>query len=87
MRTPTLVIEAPLDPVFPPPHAHHLAELIPGAQLVTVPRMGHALPSAVLEPLAADEQGVRIANDADLVAVVDRAASLLKRRLGGEAAG
>ncbi len=53
VRTPTLVIEAPLDPVFPPPHAHHLAELIPGAQLVTVPRMGHALPSAVLEPLAA----------------------------------
>ena len=53
MRTPTLVIEAPLDPVFPPPHAHHLAELIPGARLVTVPRMGHALPSALLEPLAA----------------------------------
>ena len=52
VRTPTLVIEAPLDPVFPPPHAHRLAELIPNARLVTVPRMGHALPSAVLEPLA-----------------------------------
>ncbi|MDQ3647245.1 MAG: alpha/beta hydrolase, partial [Actinomycetota bacterium] len=52
VRTPTLVIEAPLDPVFPPPHAHRLAELIPSARLVTVPRMGHALPSAVLGPLA-----------------------------------
>ncbi len=53
VHTPTLVIEAPLDPVYPPPHAHHLAELIPNARLVTVPRMGHALPSAVLEPLTA----------------------------------
>ena len=53
VRTPTLVIEAPLDPAFPPPHAQHLAEQIPTARLVTVPRMGHALPSAVLEPLAA----------------------------------
>ena len=52
MRTPTLVIEAPLDPVFPPPHAAHLASLIPGARLVTIPRMGHALPSGVLPELA-----------------------------------
>jgi pimeloyl-ACP methyl ester carboxylesterase len=52
VRTPTLVIEAPLDPVFPPPHAAHLASLIPGAQVVTIPRMGHALPSAVLPALA-----------------------------------
>jgi pimeloyl-ACP methyl ester carboxylesterase len=46
------VIDAPLDPVFPPAHAHRLAEVIPGARLLTVPGMGHALPSAVLEPLA-----------------------------------
>ena len=52
VRTPTLVIEAPLDPVFPPPHAAHLASLIPGARVVTIPRMGHALPSAVLATLA-----------------------------------
>ncbi|MDT7801716.1 MAG: hypothetical protein QOI78_5149 [Actinomycetota bacterium] len=50
--TPTLVLEAPLDPVFPPPNAEHLARRIAGAELVTVPRMGHALPSAVLGPLA-----------------------------------
>ena len=52
VRTPTLVIEAPLDPVFPPPHAAHLASLIPGARVVTIPRMGHALPSALLPALA-----------------------------------
>ncbi len=52
VRTPTLVIEAPLDPVFPPPNAAHLAALIPGSRLHTIPRMGHALPSAVLPPLA-----------------------------------
>jgi pimeloyl-ACP methyl ester carboxylesterase len=52
VRTPTLVIEAPLDPVFPPPHAEHLAALIPAARLVTVPLMGHALPAAILPPLA-----------------------------------
>jgi pimeloyl-ACP methyl ester carboxylesterase len=53
VRTPTLVIEAPLDPVFPPPHAEHLAAVIPSARRVTIPRMGHALPAAVI-PLLAD---------------------------------
>jgi pimeloyl-ACP methyl ester carboxylesterase len=52
VRTPTLVIEAPEDPINPPPHAAHLARTISGAQLVTIPRMGHALSSAVLAPLA-----------------------------------
>ena len=52
VRTPTLVVEAPLDPVFPPPHARHLAALIRAARLVVVPRMGHALPAAVISPLA-----------------------------------
>ena len=52
VRTPTLVIDAPLDPVFPPPNAPHLAALIPAARLVTIPRMGHALPSALIPALA-----------------------------------
>ena len=47
-----LVIEAPLDPVFPPPHATHLASLIPGARVATIPRMGHAPPQAVLATLS-----------------------------------
>lgn len=29
VTTPTLVLEAPLDPVFPPPNAAHLANRIP----------------------------------------------------------
>jgi len=52
VRTPALVIEAPLDPTAPPPNAQHLASLIPHARLVTISRMGHALPSAIIAPLA-----------------------------------
>jgi pimeloyl-ACP methyl ester carboxylesterase len=50
---PTLVIDAPEDPAFPPPHAAHLAAAIgDAAHLVTIPGMGHALGAPVLEPLA-----------------------------------
>lgn len=77
------------------PDAVFVELVVPATELAhRMSRRDHFMPPAlldsqlaVLEPLAADEQGVRIANDADLVAVVDRAASLLKRRLGGEAAG
>ncbi|GAB3308843.1 alpha/beta fold hydrolase [Geodermatophilus aquaeductus] len=53
VRVPTLVVEAPEDPVNPPPHAEHLAATIGGARLVTVPGMGHALPPVVHGQLAA----------------------------------
>ena len=49
---PTLVVEAPEDPVNPPPHARHLADTIGGARLVTIPGMGHALPATVVPRLA-----------------------------------
>ncbi|MES5820500.1 alpha/beta hydrolase [Streptomyces sp. RG80] len=49
---PVLVISAPAEPVAPPPHAHHLAQVIRGAHLVEIPGMGHALPPAVHAPLA-----------------------------------
>lgn len=52
VKTPTLVIDAPLDPVFPPPYAEHLAKTIPTARRVTIPRMAHALPAAILPDLA-----------------------------------
>lgn len=51
VRTPTLVIDAPEDPVNSPPHAAHLAAAIPGAELVTIPGLGHALGSDVLPAL------------------------------------
>ncbi|MEV8225319.1 alpha/beta hydrolase [Streptomyces sp. NPDC079167] len=50
---PTLVISAPAEPVFPPPHPQHLAQVIRGARTVEIPGMGHALPPQVLTPLAA----------------------------------
>ncbi|GAA2216774.1 alpha/beta fold hydrolase [Micromonospora olivasterospora] len=52
IRVPFLVVEAPEDPINPPPHAPHLAGLIPSSRLVTIPGMGHALTAEVLEPLA-----------------------------------
>ncbi|MCZ2848459.1 alpha/beta fold hydrolase [Modestobacter sp. VKM Ac-2978] len=53
VTVPTLVVVAPNDPINPPPAALRLAEAISGATVVTVPGMGHALPSAVVGPLAA----------------------------------
>ncbi|WP_092602139.1 alpha/beta fold hydrolase [Actinopolyspora xinjiangensis] len=52
VTTPTLVIEAPADPVNPPPHAEHLETVIGRSHRVLVPGMGHALSGAVLEPLS-----------------------------------
>lgn len=52
VTVPTLVIEAPADPINPPPHAVRLAAAIRGARLVRVLQMGHALHPAILEPLA-----------------------------------
>ncbi|MBP2370482.1 alpha/beta fold hydrolase [Pseudonocardia parietis] len=55
VTVPTLVVEAPEDPVHPPPHAAFLAERIgPAATLVAIEGMGHALPAAVLGVLAAE---------------------------------
>ncbi|MEV1062076.1 alpha/beta hydrolase [Streptomyces sp. NPDC050263] len=50
---PTLVVSGPAEPVYPPPHARHLAQVIRGARLVEIPGMGHALPRPVHAPLAA----------------------------------
>lgn len=52
VATPTLVIDAPLDPVYPSAQARHLARVIPSATSTTIPRMGHALPVAIVPALA-----------------------------------
>jgi pimeloyl-ACP methyl ester carboxylesterase len=53
VTVPTLVLEAPNDPINPPPAAARIAAAIPTAELVTITGMGHALPRPVLQPLAA----------------------------------
>lgn len=52
VTTPTLVVQGQRDPLNPPPHGRHLAGLIPGARLVEIPGLGHALPRAVHGALA-----------------------------------
>ncbi|MGI5270334.1 alpha/beta fold hydrolase [Nonomuraea sp. CA-218870] len=52
VTVPTLAIQAGQDPAAPPPHARHVAELIPGARALDIPEMGHALAAAVHRPLA-----------------------------------
>ncbi|MEV0320673.1 alpha/beta fold hydrolase [Streptomyces sp. NPDC050658] len=51
-QIPALIISATGEPVFPPPHAQHLAQVIAGARLTEIEGMGHALPASVLTPLA-----------------------------------
>lgn len=53
VTVPTLVVEAPEDPLHPPPHAEHLAEALGGVPVVAVPGMGHVLGPAEVEPVAA----------------------------------
>jgi pimeloyl-ACP methyl ester carboxylesterase len=48
VKVPFLVIEAPNDPINPPPHASYLASRVPGTKLVTIGGMGHALAPAVV---------------------------------------
>lgn len=52
VRTPTLVIQGGQDPLNPPPHGRHIAELIAGARLVEVPELGHSLPGFLHARLA-----------------------------------
>ncbi|WP_229053223.1 alpha/beta fold hydrolase [Aeromicrobium sp. Leaf350] len=46
LRVPTLVIHGDADPLFPLEHGRHLAWLVPGAELLVVPGMGHEHPPA-----------------------------------------
>ena len=53
VTVPTLVIEAPEDPAFPPPNASVLARSLGHGRLVRIPGMGHAINRTVISPLAA----------------------------------
>lgn len=52
VTVPVLVIEAPNDPINPPPAAERIAGAVPTARLVTIPGMGHALGRPVVAPVA-----------------------------------
>nr|WP_237726585.1 alpha/beta fold hydrolase [Corallococcus coralloides] len=53
VTVPTLVIAAPEDPTHPASNARFLAETLPRSTLVSIEGMGHALPRAIVPPLAA----------------------------------
>ncbi|MDZ4361240.1 MAG: alpha/beta hydrolase, partial [Variovorax sp.] len=44
VQVPTLVIHGDVDPLVPVACGIDVAEAIPGAKLLRIPRMGHALP-------------------------------------------
>ena len=50
-RTRALVVQAARDPLNPPPHGQHLAQLIPGARVVEFADVGHNLPGALLDDI------------------------------------
>jgi pimeloyl-ACP methyl ester carboxylesterase len=43
VTVPTMVIEAPEDPLYPPPHAAHLAAALGGVPVVRIAGMGHSI--------------------------------------------
>jgi pimeloyl-ACP methyl ester carboxylesterase len=56
LKVPTLVIHGEADPLIPPSAGRRTAELIPGAELMMVEKMGHDLPMP-LWPLLTDRIG------------------------------
>jgi pimeloyl-ACP methyl ester carboxylesterase len=53
VTVPTLVIEAPEDPAYPPPNSGLLARSLGQGRMVRIPGMGHAINRTVISPLAA----------------------------------
>lgn len=47
IRIPFLVIQGGQDPLNPPPHGRHIAELIPSSKFVEITELGHSLPSSL----------------------------------------
>ncbi len=59
LNKPCLVVHGTHDPVFPLLHGEHLARLVPGARLLTVPGMGHELVPAAWPALVEALGGLR----------------------------
>ncbi len=51
LRTPTLVIHGDADPLVPIECGRDVARHVAGARMVTIPRMGHALPKSAWTPI------------------------------------
>ena len=51
LRTPTLVIHGDVDPLVPIECGIDVARSVPGARMVTIPGMGHALPRTTWAPI------------------------------------
>ena len=47
IRVPFLVIQGGQDPLNPPPHGRHIADLIPSSKFVEIAELGHSLPSSL----------------------------------------
>lgn len=56
VSVPALVIQGFEDPLNPPPHGRHIADLLPNGRLIEIDGLGHCLPKALLSRLA-DEIG------------------------------
>lgn len=52
IQVPFLVIQGGQDPLNPPPHGKHIAELIPSSKFIEIAELGHSLPSSLHETLA-----------------------------------
>ncbi|MBS1191552.1 MAG: alpha/beta hydrolase [Rhodocyclaceae bacterium] len=63
IKVPFLVIQGGQDPLNPPPHGRHLADLIPSAQLVEFAELGHSLPSSLHGPIVQAITSHAMAND------------------------
>ncbi len=53
LRVPTLVVHGDVDPLITPSGGQWTAELVPGARLLMIERMGHDLPVQVWAPIIA----------------------------------
>lgn len=52
VSVPTLVVQGSEDPLNPPPHGKHIADLLPNGRCVEIGGLGHCLPKSLLSRIA-----------------------------------